>query len=200
MKRLVLIAASTLALTACGSSENAADVTNEMSDAAGSAVSAVEDTTAAAVGAVTAPMVNTADGYVTNAAISDMYEVQSSQLALEKAQSAEVKQFAQKMINDHTATTDQLKSTVASANLNITPPTSLDSRRQGMLDNLKGLSGAEFDKAYLEQQTAAHEEALNLHRGFAEDGDNEALKKLAAEIAPKIENHLEMVRGMKTSA
>lgn len=193
MKKLILIAASTLALAACGDNETAGDV----GEAANSAVNEVQDTAAGAVGAVTAPMVNTADGYVTNAAISDMYEVQSSQLALEKAQSPEVKTFAQKMINDHTATTKQLKSTIASANLNLTPPTTLDSRRQGMLDNLKGLSGAEFDNAYLEQQTAAHEEALKLHRGYAQDGDTPALTNLAGEIAPKIENHLQMVQAMK---
>jgi putative membrane protein len=65
-----------------------------------------------------------------------------------------------------------------------------------MLDALKGLSGTTFDKAYLEQQATAHQEALLLHSGYADDGENDALQKLAAATAPKIQHHAEMVKKL----
>ncbi|MDB5662408.1 MAG: hypothetical protein JWM38_744 [Sphingomonas bacterium] len=159
-------------------------------------VNEAQDAAGAAVGLGSAAAANTADAYVPNAAIGDMYEIESSRLAVEKSQSAGVKAFAQQMITDHTATTAKLKETLASANLAITPPTALDARRQGMIDNLKAASAADFDKTYLDQQTAAHREAVTLHSGYAEDGENPALKQLAAATTPKIQHHLEMVQKL----
>jgi putative membrane protein len=191
---LLILGSSLIALAACSNSTTS-NTTADVGNAAGGAMGAAEDTAAAGVGMVQAPLANTADAYVTNAAIGDMYEIESSKLAQQKAQSA-VKKFAQQMITDHTATTAKLKATIAEAGLQLMPPTKLDARRQGMLDNLSSLSGAAFDTAYLDQQTAAHQEALALHTGFAQDGDNEPLKKLAAATAPKIQHHYEMVQQL----
>lgn len=197
-RKLLFIGAATLALAACGDN-GATNATSDAGNAAAMAAGKVEDTAGAAVGMVTAPLANSADAYVPNAAISDLFEIESSKLALEKSQSAAVKKFAQQMITDHTATSTQLKSILASAKLNMAPPAALDARRQGMLDNLKGLSGAAFDTAYLDQQTAAHQEALTLHTSFAEDGDNDALKQFAAATAPKIQHHYEMVQQLDSA-
>lgn len=144
----------------------------------------------ASTGAAAMP---TAD-YVAEAARSDIYEIQSSELALRKAQSPAVKQFAEQMIRDHKDTSAKLNAAIASARLSAAPPTGLDARRQAMLDALDNQTGAAFDSAYLEQQTAAHQEALALHSGYAARGDNAALKTLAAATTPRIQHHYDMVK------
>ena len=143
---------------------------------------------------------NSPQAYVANAAMSDMYERESSQLAVSAGKSDKVKAFARQMIADHTATTAEVKKIVSDGNLGITPPAQLDSRRQGLLDALKKAAPADFDRIYVQQQTVAHREALALHRGFADAGDNTPLKAFAAKTAPKVQMHLEMVEKIDTKS
>ncbi|MDX3909943.1 MAG: DUF4142 domain-containing protein [Sphingobium sp.] len=200
LRNVLLIAAAGLTLNACGgkAEERNQNVTGLGN---GSVSTAVEDTAAQAVGAATAPLANSVDAFVTNAAISDMYEIEAGKIASEKGKSADVKAFGKMMVKDHTTTSSKLKATLASAKVNVTPPTELDARRRGMIENLKTASAADFDKVYLDQQTAAHQEALTLMKSYAEDGENAPLKKLAAETAPKIQQHYDHVRQLdKTGA
>lgn len=136
--------------------------------------------------------------YVSNAAMSDAYEIQSSQLALQRASSPAVKTFAQQMIDGHTATTRELMSLAQTASL--TPPPGLDERRAGMLQMLQSAGATDFDKQYVDQQTAAHQEALTLHRTYATQGQNSELKAFAAKTAPIVEQHLGHVRELDTSS
>ncbi len=189
------IGLSLLALTACGE-KTARDAASDTSNVAVATAGKMEDAAGRAVGTGSAAAADTASAYIASAALGDLYEIESSKLALTKAQSPAVKKFAQQMIDDHSATTAKLKAAIAAQRLEITPPAALDDRRNGMLENLKGMTGRDFDRAYLDQQTAAHQEALILHRGFAQGGDNAALKTLAAETAPKVEHHLAMVKQL----
>lgn len=189
------IGLSLLALTACGE-KSARDAASDRGNVAMATEGKVEDAAGRALGAGSAAAADTTAAYVTGAAFGDMYEIESSKLALTKAQSPAVKKFAQQMIDDHSATTAKLKAAIAAQRLEMTPPAALDDRRSGMIENLKGMTGRDFDRAYLDQQTAAHQEALILHRGFAQGGDNAALKALAAETAPKVEHHLTMVKQL----
>lgn len=154
------------------------------------AVSKVEDATAGVVGSISASMTSTTKGFVEAAAISDMYEVAASKLALQRSSSPAVKAFAQKMVDAHTETTTKLKGIISANNIKVTPPTSVDSRRQGMLDNLRGASNAEFDNRYITQQVAAHKEAGILMRGYAQDGDNAKIKAFASETSHHVAEHL----------
>lgn len=203
----ILSTAALLALAACGSSESAKDAANDAGTAAtetaADAGTAIENTTADAANAVTPTAdanntadANTAAGYATNAALSDMFEIESSKLALEKTKSPKVRDYAQMMIKEHTATTDQLKSTLPKAGVTMTPPTALDQRRQEMLTELRNASAEDFDTKYLDLQTTAHQEALDLHQGFAQNGDNPQLKQLASTIAPKVQQHLDMAKKL----
>jgi putative membrane protein len=192
MRAVLIAGAACIALTACGKS---ADNHNTIGN--GAAANKVEDTAGTVVGAASASMANNSvDGYVTGAAIGDMYEIESSKIAVAKSKSPKIVAFAKQMIADHTATTEKLKATLASGHIAAKPPAALDSRRQGMIDNLNTTASADFDNVYLDQQTAAHGEALTLHQGYAEDGSNPALKKLAGEIAPKVKHHYEMVQSL----
>ena len=104
--------------------------------------------------------------------------------------------FAQMMVKDHTATSAKLKDVLAQNNIALTPPAALDARRKGMIDNLNAASAEDFDEVYLDQQVAAHQEALSFMRSYADDGENAALKKLAADTAPKIQQHLDEARRL----
>lgn len=156
-------------------------------------MSAAEDTTAGAVGTISAEMTHTTKGFVTAAATSDMYEVTAGKIALQRSQNADVKEFAQKMIDAHTRTTDKLKSILPG---DVAPPAHVDDRRQGMLNNLRGASAAEFDHRYAVQQVAAHKEADILMRGYAKDGDNASIKSFAGETDKDVKMHLSMAQEL----
>lgn len=184
-----------MGLAACDSKQN------EAPDGPGQteAVNAAQDAAGAAVGAASGPMAAmTTDSFVGAAAVSDMFEVEAGKLASTKAKSAEVKAFGKMMADMHTKTTAELKPLAATAG--ITPPTEMDERRKGFLDNLKAASAADFDKVYLDQQVAAHEEALSLMKGYADGGDNAEIKAFAAKTAPVVDQHLTQARSLRDGA
>ena len=110
--------------------------------------------------------------FVTLAAQSDMLEIESSKLALTKADSAKTKQFADKMIKDHTATSTELKALVADGKVPAKLPPALDKAHQEKLDKLKKLDGRDFTKEYDDLQVAAHKDAVSLFERYSKEGDN----------------------------
>jgi putative membrane protein len=96
------------------------------------------------------------------------------------------------MLRDHGKSSVILKDTLLRANVDAAPAGHLDDRRQGMIDDLRGASGRDFDTRYLDQQVGAHQEAKILLRGYARSGDNGALKRFAQTILPKVQTHLTM--------
>jgi putative membrane protein len=138
----------------------------------------------------------TSSAFVQNAARSDMYEIRAGKLAEAKSSSPEIKKFAAAMVRAHTKTTAGLKAAIAKGGVKTLIPAGLDDRRKGMLDNLRASNGAEFDKRYVTQQIAAHQEALDLMKGYADHGDNDALKEAAAKTAPLVADHLQMAKAL----
>jgi putative membrane protein len=67
-----------------------------------------------------------------------------------------------------------------------------------MIDNLNAASAADFDKTYLDQQDAAHNEALTLMTGYAQRGDDAGLRGGAQNAVPKIQQHLDHVQKIKS--
>ena len=195
MIRRLLFAAvlGVLPLAACDRADDEADVVVAPGPGGGT------PDNPATVAEAPAPPATTAAGFVTRAALSDLYEVESSRLALERSQSPAVKAFAQRMITEHSRMSNELMAAVAQAGLEARPPTLLDSERDALMDALRGASPADFDDRYIDQQTEAHENALNLMRYFGNNGDNDLLKQLATRAAPMIENHLETVRALGES-
>lgn len=195
---LAAAAMATLALAACQKKDAApAHADPGTSNAT---VNAAQDASSAAVGAtsaMTAGPVST-DAFVANAAISDMYEIQAGQIAQQKGQSAEVKAFGKTMVTDHTALSNAMKPPIIKAGK--TAPAGLDERRKGLIDNLNAAAPADFDKVYLSQQEAAHNEALTLMQGYADHGDDAGLKAGAAKALPKIKAHLSHVQGLTSAA
>jgi putative membrane protein len=131
------------------------------------------------------------------AAMGDMFEVEASRLALMRARSAEVKEYAQDMIDAHTRSSDDLKARLVRAGLIIEPPAMLDAEHLRKLDDLKAASAETFDGRYVAQQKEAHEEALMLHRNYAVRGSVADLKAFAADIVPKVEMHVKMASDLQ---
>jgi putative membrane protein len=133
--------------------------------------------------------------FVTEAAQSDMFEIQSSKLALNSAD-APTKDFAQKMITDHTKTSDELKAAVGKGEAHATLPTAMSSSQQSMLDKLNGLHGPDFDKQYHSDQVSGHKDAVALFQRYGKGGEDAGLKSWANTTAPALEQHLKMAQDL----
>lgn len=194
MKTTLLISAAmaaALGVSACGKPAEKA--------AAPDPVSTTQDTTAAAVGQVSASTLgaNDTDAFVSNASQSDMYEIAAGNLAQTKAMSPDVKAFGKMMVIHHTAMTNEMKPLITAAGK--TPAAALDQRRQGLLDNLNTATPQAFDKAYISQQVTAHQEALTLMKGYADHGEDAGLKSGATKAIPKIESHLAQAQKLQAA-
>ena len=205
MKRTLALTAAALAalsLAACNQNQGedeVAEASAESGVGSNAASNTVQDATGAAVGAVSAATAGrTTQGYVSNAAEGDIYEVQAAEIATSRSKNAAIKELAAMIKKDHSTAAQEMMKAVQSAQ-GVTIPGKLDERRQGFLDNLKQAPDDQFDKVWLTQQEAAHEEALTLHRTYADVGDVAALKAHAAKTAPIIEKHLEHVRKLENA-
>lgn len=145
---------------------------------------------------LTNPMM--APGYLAQAASSDQFEIQSGQLALQASQNAAVRNFANMIIADHSRSTQMLASAAASVRGLQPPPPTMLPAQQGMLDQLRAAgTGYSFDQAFQQSQIQAHQSALSLHQGYATSGDNPALRAVAGQIVPVVQNHLNMVQSLQ---
>jgi putative membrane protein len=141
------------------------------------------------------PTPSDAMGYVAMAGSSDMYEIESSRLALQRAQSPAVREFAQMMIDHHTMTTQQVMQAAQAAGMTPPPPMLMPPQR-AMLEELQPANGADFDRMYLRQQRMAHRMALALHSNFAQRGDNPQLRQTATTAVPIIQRHIDQLRTL----
>jgi len=119
-------------------------------------------------------------------------ELAASKLALTHASDRQVREFAQRMIVDHTKLARNLD--VLAKRHGITAPAAADSSLIGSLQNLQG---AEFDKAYIEKVAMdGHQKAVALFRKESESGNDTALKAAAAKALPVISHHYEMAQQL----
>lgn len=150
---------------------------------------------AAAPTSATAPMSVTDPAEFGNmASISNLFELESSTLAKERAVGDAVKAFADQMITDHTKAAQDMAT--AAAEEGVTPATELDDRHQQILDDLGDLEGEEFDAAYIQAQAQAHDEAVALFESYSTAGAEGPLKEFAAKTLPTLQQHQEHVHGL----
>jgi putative membrane protein len=132
--------------------------------------------------------------FVTEAAQGGMAEVQLGKLATEKASSADVKQFGQRMVDDHTKANDQLKSIASQQN--ITLPNDMGAKNQAEYDRLSKLSGDAFDKAYMKHMLTDHRKDVAEFKKEASSGKDDAVKNFASSTVPMLEEHLKMAEDI----
>jgi putative membrane protein len=151
------------------------------------------DTDAADGAGIAGQQVTSAE-YVQRAAISDMFEIESGNLALERGNAEATRSFAQMMVADHTASSRDLRAALERSGMRANMPTSLDAEHQAKMDRLRTLEGADFDREYMSQQMTGHRDALALHQGYSQNGDDEALRQFAQQAVPVVQRHYERLQ------
>jgi putative membrane protein len=134
------------------------------------------------------------DSFWNDAAQAGMAEVMLGNLALQKSANDEIKRFAQKIVDDHTAAGNELKDLAATKGATL--PTELSAKQKTIYDKLDGLSGAEFDKEFVKVMVKDHEKAVGLFQKQADKGIDAEVKAFAAKTLPVLQGHLEMAKAM----
>jgi putative membrane protein len=138
----------------------------------------------------------TADAtFVRTAAMDGMAEIEHGRLAAQNASHDEVKQFAQRMVDDHGKAGDELKGLASQKN--ITLPTELDAKHKAMQDKLSKMKAAAFDRAYMAHMVTAHQQAVGLFQKEASGGKDAEAKAWAAKTLPTLQEHLKLARGIQ---
>ncbi len=125
-----------------------------------------------------------------------MFEIQSSELAKEKAGQSGVKTFADHMVQAHEKTSSELKSLVQSGKVRAELPTQMDELHAQELDALRQMNGPQFEFAYKNMQLKAHRDAITLFTSYIENGDNPELKQWAASTLPALKEHFSMAQEL----
>lgn len=126
---------------------------------------------------------------------SDLFEITSSQVALQKSRDPQVRRFATMLIEHHTQTTNVALDRAKRAGLT-PPPAVLGPQKRALIEELQGAPPAQFDRVYLRQQVPAHEEALAIHTAYARGGDTPQLRNAAEAAIPLVTQHLEEARQL----
>ena len=135
------------------------------------------------------------EDFVKEVSMSDIFEIESSKLALQKGNAA-TKAFAQQMIDAHEKTTAELKGLIEGGKVTAPAATGMSDAQKKSFDELKDLSGKEFDDAYQDDQEDAHEAAVDVFKRYASEGDNADLKAWAAKTLPALEHLLKMAEDL----
>lgn len=128
--------------------------------------------------------------FVEEALKGGMAEVQLGQLALQKSNNVDVKQFAQKMVDDHTKMGDQMKQVAQQIGVKV--PDGPSKKDKEMIAKLQALSGDDFDKAYMKDMVKDHKNDLGDFKTEADNGSNPTVKNAASQGSQIINQHLQM--------
>lgn len=133
--------------------------------------------------------------YVAKAGAADLYEIESSRMAVRRARRPEVREFAQMLIAEHNRTTAQVMAAARADGIR-PAPAMLEPSQRTMIRQLSRVAAGGFDRAYMNQQVVAHQQALTLHRNYARRGVGNDLRRVAAGAVPVIEGHLAQARRL----
>jgi putative membrane protein len=128
--------------------------------------------------------------FATKAAESGMKEVELSKMAVNHAASADVKSFAQMMVDDHSKVNAELKSLAESKQITI--PVALTDETKKAMDDLTKKSGTEFDKEYMDKMVKDHKDAVDLFEKASRECKDGDLKNFASTHLPHLRTHLEL--------
>jgi len=132
---------------------------------------------------------------------ANQVDIDAGTLAVSKASKEDVKKFAQQMVTDHTGVNKQATELVTK--LHVTPqdnPTSQSLKIGGEknVTHLKTLSGAAFDKAYIDQEVTYHEAVLKaVEQTLIPNAQNVELKALLVKVRPAFVAHLEHAKQVQ---
>jgi len=130
--------------------------------------------------------------FIVKAAQGGMMEVKLGELAQQKAANPAVKQFGQRMVQDHSKANEQLMQLVQKKNA--AAPQGIGAKNQKMVDSLSKLEGAAFDRAYMAHMVKDHNEDIALFNREAQRGRDSDLKTFAGQTVPTLKEHLQLAR------
>ena len=132
--------------------------------------------------------------FMVKACQANLAEIEAGRLAESKATNADVKKFAQHMVEDHTAANDELMSLAGKTNFRL--PARPDDAHQKDVAKLAGMSGTEFDRKYMEMMVTDHQKAVELFEKWSKDAKHDDVRAWAEKTLPKLRDHLTMARDL----
>ncbi|HYC46918.1 MAG TPA: DUF4142 domain-containing protein [Burkholderiales bacterium] len=121
-------------------------------------------------------------------------ELALAKVALEKAQNAEVKSFAQRLLDDHTKAGSELEGIVS--RLGYTPPKKAQEKEPRDAQKFAKMSGEKFDREFSKHMVKDHEKAVKLFKDQAQDGQSQELWQFAQKTLPTLEEHLRISKQL----
>lgn len=132
--------------------------------------------------------------FVMDAAIGGLLEVELGRVAAQRGTSEAVKQFGQRMVDDHSAANQELMSVASSKGMTL--PTALDEKHQESVTKLSAMSGAEFDRAYSKMMLKDHEKDVKEFERQSTKGVDADIKAFATKTLPTLQEHLQLARAL----
>jgi len=132
--------------------------------------------------------------FIMDTAMSGLTEVELGRWAAQKGSSDAVKQFGQRMVDDHSKANSELMQLASTKG--VTLPTALDEKHQKDVAKLTKLSGADFDKAFSKMMLDDHEKAVKEFEKESTGGGDADLKAFATTTLPTLREHLELARTL----
>jgi putative membrane protein len=130
--------------------------------------------------------------FVKKALQGGMAEVQLGQLTLQKSQNDQVKQFAQRMVDDHTKMGEQMKP--VAQQIGVSEPDGISKKDKSTMAKLQGLSGPAYDQAYIKDMVKDHKQDLSEFQTEASSGHDQTVKDAANQGSKIIAEHLQMIQ------
>jgi putative membrane protein len=141
---------------------------------------------------------NMTRSFIQNATIGNGFEIMASRLALQKSRNPEVRDFAQRMINDHSQADQDLRETIMHSRFSMTRmPNNLDAKHRKILSRLERANGYDFDQKYIKAQVDAHKSAVALFANYARNGSNPDIREFARDTLPTLQEHNAHVRHIR---
>jgi putative membrane protein len=192
MKSFFAVAVCTAMLAACGERAGLPETETIGTVQSVSETSTASATTTGVTGGTSSDMAPEDKEFVSNAGMGGLAEVRMGNLAAQKATNADVKAFAQRMVTDHSKANAELQEFATTKGVAL--PTQLDAEHQGALDHLDGLSGAEFDKAYMQHMVEDHQKDVAEFAKASTSAADTDLRAWADRTLPTLREHLSLAR------
>ena len=134
--------------------------------------------------------------FAMEAAMGGMEEVEMGRLAAEKGASDEVRQFGQRMVDDHSKANQELMQIASSKGMTL--PSALDPKHQADMQKISALSGEAFDKAYVKMMVKDHKKDVAEFQKESMRGTDAEIKGFATSTLPTLQEHLQMIQRIDT--
>lgn len=138
---------------------------------------------------------SSAKGFVEKVSEGNAAELALGKLALEKANNPEVKSFAQHIVDDHQKSQDELKQ--VAQNKGLETPDKIGIKQKATQERLQRMSGASFDKAYIDAMVKEHQNKVKEFERQAQSSDDPEIKNWAAQTVPKLQQHLQTAKALQ---